>query len=98
MPCHGTGVFLPCTNVFQQTWLPREIFADIGIVDPVPTIITESEEATAVAAVEEIAVQFISIIGTNCGKSPPHTHVLRSHWPSPLLLLPYQHHATSPLQ
>jgi hypothetical protein len=52
-------------------WLPQEIFTDISIVDPDPTVATESEETAA--TMEEITVQFVDIIGASHGKSPPHT-------------------------
>jgi hypothetical protein len=67
------------TDDLHRTWLSWEMFTDIGIVDPKPTIAAESEEAATVSAVEEITMQFIGIIGTSHGKSSPHT-------PSPLPL------------
>jgi hypothetical protein len=59
-------------NDFHRRWLPREIFADIGIVDtePLDAIIVELEEGADVA---KLTVQLVGIIkaGRNKGKSAP---------------------------
>jgi hypothetical protein len=71
----------------HRRWLPREIFADIGIVDPEPAVAGEA------AAVEEIAVQLIGIIGAGRGKGKPPP-------PAPAtasIAIQAQHHLAAPV-
>ncbi|KAM0905288.1 hypothetical protein ACQ4PT_017469 [Festuca glaucescens] len=55
----------------HRRWLPREIFADIGIVDPAPP---------SAAAVEDVAVHLTGILGAKEGPPPPPPG-LASHQP-----------------
>ena len=62
--------FPPESDDLHRRWLPREIFADIGIVDPeaaaaaaVVTVTEPTPEAAAAAAVEELAAQLAGILG-----------------------------------
>ncbi|KAJ1264835.1 hypothetical protein BS78_08G032500 [Paspalum vaginatum] len=53
---------LEAVDDLHRRWLPREIFADIGIVDPEPPAAAEPESAAA-AGVEELAAQLAGILG-----------------------------------
>jgi hypothetical protein len=87
--------YAPEADDLHRRWLPRDIFTDIGIVDPEPTV---AEEAAAVAAVEEIAVQLVGIIGAGRGKGkpPPHTPSPPPPPPAPAAVLA-PHHLVAPV-
>ncbi|WVZ88439.1 hypothetical protein U9M48_034960 [Paspalum notatum var. saurae] len=59
---------LEAVDDLHRRWLPREIFADIGIIDPEPP--APPEAAAAAAGVEELAAQLAGILGGG-GKACP---------------------------
>ncbi|XP_051191329.1 uncharacterized protein [Lolium perenne] len=63
----------------HRRWLPREIFADIGIVDPAPAPAPAPAPPSA-AAVEDVAVHLTGILGGKQGPPPPPPG-LASHQP-----------------
>ncbi|CAD6268346.1 unnamed protein product [Miscanthus lutarioriparius] len=55
--------FPPESDDLHRRWLPREIFADIGIVDPEAAAAVVTEPTPEAAAVEELAAQLAGILG-----------------------------------
>lgn len=53
---------------FHRRWLPREIFADIGIADPEPlAAVAATAPPVPAAAVEELAAQLAGMLGAGAG-------------------------------
>nr|CAB3463141.1 unnamed protein product [Digitaria exilis] len=66
--------FPPEADDLHRRWLPREIFADIGIVDTDAVVPDATPDAAVVVGVEELAAQLAGILGGGtkaCQLAPP---------------------------